>query len=41
MLELRIVDLLPDVRLHAFGQCGHWVMIETPVGWVDYDQLIV
>ena len=26
--SLALMDLLPDVRLHAFGQCGHWVMIE-------------
>lgn len=26
--SLPLMDILPDVRLHAFGQCGHWVMIE-------------
>jgi 2-hydroxymuconate-semialdehyde hydrolase len=26
--SLALMDILPDVRLHAFGQCGHWVMIE-------------
>jgi 2-hydroxymuconate-semialdehyde hydrolase len=26
--SLALMDLLPDVRLHVFGQCGHWVMIE-------------
>jgi 2-hydroxymuconate-semialdehyde hydrolase len=26
--SLALMDLLSDVRLHAFGQCGHWVMIE-------------
>lgn len=26
--SLPLLDILPDVRLHAFGQCGHWVMIE-------------
>lgn len=26
--SLPLMDVLPDVRLHAFGQCGHWVMIE-------------
>jgi 2-hydroxymuconate-semialdehyde hydrolase len=23
-----LVDLLPDVRLHVLGACGHWTMIE-------------
>ena len=26
--SIPLMDILPDVRLHAFGQCGHWVMIE-------------
>jgi 2-hydroxymuconate-semialdehyde hydrolase len=26
--SLPLMNILPDVRLHAFGQCGHWVMIE-------------
>jgi len=26
--SLPLMDILPDARLHAFGQCGHWVMIE-------------
>lgn len=26
--SLPLMNVLPDVRLHAFGQCGHWVMIE-------------
>ncbi|HEU0247365.1 MAG TPA: alpha/beta hydrolase [Gaiellaceae bacterium] len=26
--SLPLMDILSDVRLHAFGQCGHWVMIE-------------
>lgn len=26
--SLRLMNLLPDARLHAFGRCGHWVMIE-------------
>jgi 2-hydroxymuconate-semialdehyde hydrolase len=24
----QLVDLLPDVRLHLLGNCGHWTMIE-------------
>jgi pimeloyl-ACP methyl ester carboxylesterase len=24
----RLVDLLPDARLHVLGGCGHWTMIE-------------
>lgn len=26
--SLALMDILPDARLHAFGRCGHWVMIE-------------
>jgi 2-hydroxymuconate-semialdehyde hydrolase len=26
--SLPLVDLLPDVRLHVIGGCGHWTMIE-------------
>jgi 2-hydroxymuconate-semialdehyde hydrolase len=26
--SLALMDVLPDARLHAFGRCGHWVMIE-------------
>jgi 2-hydroxymuconate-semialdehyde hydrolase len=26
--SLPLVDLLPDVRLHVLGGCGHWTMIE-------------
>lgn len=26
--SLPLMDLLPDAQLHAFGQSGHWVMIE-------------
>lgn len=26
--SLPLVDRLSDVRLHVFGQCGHWTMIE-------------
>jgi 2-hydroxymuconate-semialdehyde hydrolase len=28
--SLPLMDLLPDVQLHAFGESGHWVMIEQP-----------
>jgi 2-hydroxymuconate-semialdehyde hydrolase len=28
--SLPLMDLLPDVQLHAFGASGHWVMIERP-----------
>lgn len=28
--SLPLMDLLPDVQLHAFGHSGHWVMIEQP-----------
>ena len=24
----RLFDLIPDARLHMFGQCGHWTQIE-------------
>lgn len=26
--SLPLMDVLQDVRLHVFGRCGHWVMIE-------------
>ena len=26
--SLPLMDLLPNAELHAFGQSGHWVMIE-------------
>lgn len=26
--SLPLLDVLADVRLHAFGNCGHWTMIE-------------
>jgi pimeloyl-ACP methyl ester carboxylesterase len=26
--SLPLMDVLPDARLHVFGRCGHWVMIE-------------
>jgi pimeloyl-ACP methyl ester carboxylesterase len=26
--SMPLVDLLPDVRLHVIGGCGHWTMIE-------------
>ncbi len=26
--SLPLMNVLPDARLHTFGQCGHWVMIE-------------
>lgn len=26
--SLRLMDILPQAHLHAFGRCGHWVMIE-------------
>jgi 2-hydroxymuconate-semialdehyde hydrolase len=25
---LKLMDVLPDVRMHVFGQTGHWVQIE-------------
>jgi len=28
--SLPLMDVLPDAQLHAFGQSGHWVMIEQP-----------
>jgi 2-hydroxymuconate-semialdehyde hydrolase len=28
--SLPLMDVLPDVQLHAFGESGHWVMIEQP-----------
>jgi pimeloyl-ACP methyl ester carboxylesterase len=24
----RLLDLLPDARLHVLAGCGHWTMIE-------------
>jgi 2-hydroxy-6-oxo-octa-2,4-dienoate hydrolase len=26
--SLRLLELIPDVRLHVFGHCGHWTQIE-------------
>jgi pimeloyl-ACP methyl ester carboxylesterase len=26
--SLHLLDVLPDVRLHVFGRCGHWTQIE-------------
>lgn len=26
--SLRLLELIPDAQLHAFGQCGHWTQIE-------------
>jgi pimeloyl-ACP methyl ester carboxylesterase len=26
--SLRLLELVPDVRLHVFGRCGHWTQIE-------------
>ncbi|ALG86084.1 alpha/beta fold hydrolase [Gordonia phthalatica] len=26
--SLRLLDLIPDSRLHVFAECGHWVQIE-------------
>lgn len=26
--SLRLFELIPDARLHAFGNCGHWTQIE-------------
>jgi len=28
--SLPLMDVLPNAELHAFGQSGHWVMIEQP-----------
>jgi 2-hydroxymuconate-semialdehyde hydrolase len=28
--SLPLMDVLPDVQLHALGHAGHWVMIEQP-----------
>ena len=24
----RLLELLPNARLHVFGRCGHWTQIE-------------
>lgn len=26
--SLKLMELIPDVRLHVFGRCGHWTQIE-------------
>jgi 2-hydroxymuconate-semialdehyde hydrolase len=26
--SLRLMDLLPAARMHVFGRCGHWTMLE-------------
>jgi pimeloyl-ACP methyl ester carboxylesterase len=33
--SLKLMDLLSDRRLHVFGRCGHWVMIEQTRPFVD------
>lgn len=33
--SLPLVDRLSDVRLHVFGQCGHWTMIERTREFTD------
>ena len=25
---LHLLEVVPDVRLHVFGRCGHWTQIE-------------
>jgi pimeloyl-ACP methyl ester carboxylesterase len=32
--SLPLLDRLADVRLHVFGQCGHWTMIERTAEFV-------
>jgi len=34
--SLPLLDALPDVRLHAFGNCGHWTMIEHNEEFNDF-----
>lgn len=33
--SLPLMDVLQDAQLHAFGQSGHWVMIEQPQAFVS------
>ncbi|WP_460072957.1 alpha/beta fold hydrolase [Streptomyces sp. YKOK-I1] len=36
--SLRLFDTVPHSRLHALGECGHWLQLERPR---EFDQLIV
>lgn len=33
--SLPLMDVLPNAQLHAFGNSGHWVMIEQPQAFTD------
>jgi 2-hydroxymuconate-semialdehyde hydrolase len=33
--SLRMLDFLPDVRLHVLGECGHWVQIEQTAAFLQ------
>jgi 2-hydroxymuconate-semialdehyde hydrolase len=36
--SLRLLELIPDAQLHAFGQCGHWTQIEKTA---EFNRLLV